>query len=101
MNSPFIIQRLNLHPDPAELRVRRLRVLLVLFAQDGNLIILDRVAFRFHVHPVKARGVQAEDLSFDFGGEFLVAVLVGYLVAYLESAEALYLALRAASPYRI
>src|SRR5215470_7237788 len=88
-------------PHPTELRVARTRRSQILLTHLGDLVGLNRFALGFDIDLVKLRRVQVEDLRFDFGSEFLVAVFFGHFIADLETTEALDLRLWAAAPDRI
>src|SRR5262245_42066874 len=72
-------------PHPAELRVAGTGRSLILLAHLSDLVALNRFALSFDIDLVKPRRVQAEDLGFDFGGEFLVAEFFCHFVADLEA----------------
>ena len=76
-------------PHPSELSVARARRLVVFAFHLGDLVALDRFAFGIDVNSVQTRGVQPEDLRFDFRREFLIAELLRDLIADLEAAQAL------------
>src|SRR5579875_659762 len=90
-----------LDPHPTVLRVARRRVLLILLAQLGELVGLDRLAFCFDVDAEQLGRVEAEDLVFDVVGQFGVAIFLLHFLRHFQLAQAHDLALRTAAPDRI
>src|SRR4051812_27450633 len=85
-------------PDPAVLRVARLRVAAQLLADARQVVGLDGGTPRLDVHVEDARGVRSEDLVLDLVGELRVLEAVHQLIRHAQAAEAFNLALRAAAP---
>src|SRR5262249_2579452 len=88
-------------PHPAKLRVGGRWTLFVFLLEHRDLVIFDRVTPGLYVELVDSRRIQAEYFGFDLRSELLVTVFLGDIIADLEAAEPVDLALRATAPNRI